>query len=48
MTGNLKNQFYKEMYGKILKQKKIFNLNFSNELIEKLSLKMNEIQYAPG
>lgn len=47
LVGNLKEEVMHEIYGKMLRSQKIFKLNFSNELIDALSLQVKEIKLEP-
>ncbi|KAL4452990.1 hypothetical protein ABPG73_011071 [Tetrahymena malaccensis] len=44
---NLKNEVMRDIYGKILSKKKILQLNFSQNLIESLCLKLKEQTFGP-
>ncbi|KAL4512188.1 hypothetical protein ABPG72_005190 [Tetrahymena utriculariae] len=48
ISKDLQSLLFKDFYGKILKQNKNFNLNYSSQTLEKLSLKMKEKIYGPG
>ncbi|EAR96305.2 cyclic nucleotide-binding domain protein (macronuclear) [Tetrahymena thermophila SB210] len=44
---SLKEDVYQDIYGKLLRQNKVFNLNFSLEFLDKLALKMKEKRFGP-
>ena len=48
ISNKLKEDVYKEFYGKILNGIKLFKFNFGQEFIEALALSMDEVVYAPG
>lgn len=47
LTGSLKRDVLLDIFGKIIKNEKIFKLNFSDQLLEELTLKMKEKRLAP-
>ncbi|KAL4504356.1 hypothetical protein ABPG72_009802 [Tetrahymena utriculariae] len=44
---SLKEDVYQDIYGKLLRQNKVFNLNFSLEFLDKLALKLKEKRFGP-
>jgi len=47
LVGDLKKDVLLDIYGQIIKSKKIFKLNFSEGLLNELALKMKEKRLAP-
>lgn len=47
LTGQLKNEVLIDVYGRILKSKKMFALNFSDSFLNQLALKMTEKKFGP-
>jgi hypothetical protein len=45
LTSNLKNEVMTDIYGKILRSKKMFKLNFSEDFLNSLAPKMREKRY---
>ena len=48
VSNKLRTQVYKDFYGQILKENKLFKLNFSQDLIEDLTTEMKEMLFGPG
>ncbi|EAR84241.2 cyclic nucleotide-binding domain protein (macronuclear) [Tetrahymena thermophila SB210] len=48
ISKNLREEIYQDFFGKILFNSNIFKNNFSNKLIQQLSLVMKEITLGPG
>lgn len=44
LSSILKEEVFKDLYGKKLKNHKIFSLNFSTSMLEALSLRMKELK----
>lgn len=47
LVGRLKKDVLLDIYGKIIKSEKIFRLNFSEDFLDELALKMKEKRLAP-
>lgn len=47
LASDLRNEVLNDIYGKILKSKKLFYLNFSEKFLNELSLKMKEQRLGP-
>ena len=47
LAGSLKIEVLKDIYGRILHNKKIFRLNFNKEFIDNLSLLIKEKTFGP-
>lgn len=47
LASNLKNEVFTDIYGRILKSKKLFRLNFSEKFLNQLSLRMTEQKFGP-
>ncbi len=48
MSSKLKDEVYRDFYGQILHNTKLFKFNFSKACIDQLSNKMQEYLYGPG
>ena len=47
-SKKLKDEVCRDFYGRVLNEIKFLKFNFSKEVLEELSLSMNEILYGPG
>ncbi|EGR31909.1 hypothetical protein IMG5_100600 [Ichthyophthirius multifiliis] len=47
MPQSLKEEVFQDVYGQILKSKKMLNLHFSNQFLMELSMQMKEKRYGP-
>ncbi len=44
----MKEEVYREYYGKILKESRLFKLSFSEKFLDTLSLHFKEVIFGPG
>ena len=47
LAPSLKEEVLKDIYGQVIRRKKLFNLIFSSEFIDELALNMKEKIYGP-
>ena len=48
ISKKLRDEVYKDFFGKILSNSKIFKFNFSEGFLNELTLKIREVLYGPG